>query len=146
LRLSIRDNGRGIPPEDVPRVSDPFYTSRLTRKVGLGLPLLRQSAEHCEGCFRLASELGKGTLVEAEFRLSHWDRAPLGDMTGTLMSLIVGRPEVDFVYRQKAGGEEFVVDTREIKEALDGLPLSHPEVIGFLRDSLREGLAGLGEI
>ncbi|MFH1092458.1 MAG: ATP-binding protein [Pseudomonadota bacterium] len=146
LRLTLTDNGAGILAENLPRVTDPFFTTRTTRRVGLGLPLLQQAAERCEGRFCIDSTPGRGTRVEAEFRLSHLDRAPLGDMLGTLISLIVGQPEVDFVYRQQAGPNEFVLDTREIKAALDGVPLSNPEVINFLRENLQEGLAELGSV
>lgn len=146
LAISITDNGHGISPADLARVVDPFYTTRTTRNVGLGLPLLKQAAEQTGGFFRIDSRLGHGTELMAEFSLSHLDRAPLGDMLGTLMSLIVGRPEVDFVYRQKTGDQEFILDTREVKEALDGLPMSDPEVINFLRQNIAEGLAELGPV
>jgi hypothetical protein len=146
LRLTVKDNGRGLSPEDARRAADPFFTTRTTRKVGMGLSLLRQAAESCHGSFRFESELGVGATVTAEFELSHLDRAPLGDMTGTLMNLILGRPEVDFIYRQNSDGREFELDTREIKEALEGLPLASPEVLRFLKESLGEALAELGPI
>jgi hypothetical protein len=158
LRLRIRDNGRGISPEDLARVTDPFFTTRTTRDVGLGLALLLQTAEQTGGAFAIDSTPGRGTDLSVEFGLSHIDRPPLGDMAGTLVNLIIGRPEVDFVYRQRVvngqgrgqspsgdGPEvsEFELDTREIKAALDGVPLSHPEVIDFLRDSVTAGLEDL---
>ncbi|MBF0531412.1 MAG: sensor histidine kinase [Deltaproteobacteria bacterium] len=146
LTISVIDNGRGIAIEDLPKVVDPFYTTRTTRNVGLGLPLLKQSAEQTGGSFRIESQVGQGTTLFAQFHLSHLDRAPLGDMQGTLMSLIVGRPDVDFIYRQKNGNDEFILDTREIKEALDGMSMSDPEVINFLRKNIAEGLAELGPI
>ena len=146
LRLFITDNGAGLSPENLSRVVDPFFTTRTTRRVGLGLPLLQQAAERCDGSFRIDSTEGQGVRVEVEFRLSHLDRAPLGDMAGTLMSLIVGRPEVEFVYRQKVGESDFVLDTREVKEVLDGVPLSDPEVVIFLRENIGEGLAELGTV
>jgi hypothetical protein len=146
LALSISDDGRGMGPEDAARAVDPFYTTRTTRRVGLGLPLLKQAAERCDGFLRLDSALGQGTRVEIEFRLSHLDRAPLGDLAGTLLSLVVGRPEVDFVYRQTVEEETFELDTREIKATLEGVPLSSPEVVAFLRDFIREGVAQVGPI
>jgi hypothetical protein len=153
LRLRIRDNGRGIGPDDLARVTDPFFTTRTTRRVGLGLALLLQTAEQTGGSFAIDSQQGQGTNLAVEFGLSHIDRPPLGDMAGTLVNLIIGRPEVDFVYRQRvvilaAGGEDdddFALDTREIKAALDGVPLSHPEVIDFLRGNLAAGLASLAD-
>ncbi|MEW6262806.1 MAG: ATP-binding protein [Thermodesulfobacteriota bacterium] len=146
LGLSVTDNGSGMPADILERVADPFYTTRVTRRVGLGLPLLKQAAEACAGSFSIESAAGRGTSLTAEFRLTHLDRAPLGDMTGTLLTLIVGRAEVDFIYRQRTGQEEFVLDTREIKAALDGAPMSDPEVINFLRENLGEALALLGPI
>jgi hypothetical protein len=155
LRLRIRDNGRGIAPEDLARVTDPFFTTRTTRRVGLGLALLLQTAEQTGGSFAIDSQAGQGTDLAVEFGLSHIDRPPLGDMAGTLINLIIGRPEVDFIYRQRilwdqAGGwtppEEsidFALDPREIKAALDGVSLSHPEVIDYLRGSVAAGLEGL---
>ena len=131
LGLTITDNGRGIDPETLARVTDPFYSTRTTRRVGLGLPLFREAAVMSGGDFRIESRVGVGTRVRAEFGLNHLDRAPLGDMLGTLLSLIVGRKEVDFVYRQKSGSSEFVLDTREVKKMLDGVSLSSPEVIDF---------------
>lgn len=146
LRIVITDNGTGIPPEDIPNVTNPFFTTRTTRRVGLGLPMYRQAAEQCDGMFRIASSPSGGTRVEADFRLSHLDRAPLGDMAGTLLALIVGRPDVDIVYRQKTESGEFVLDTRELKAALDGLSASDPDVLRFLRDYIGQGLAELGSI
>jgi len=146
LKLTISDNGSGISEDLLPKVTDPFYTTRTSRRVGLGLALLRQSAEQTDGSFKIESTYGRGTEIVAEFGLSHIDRAPLGDMLSTLMTLIVGRPEVDILYIQKVGSTEFVFDTREIKAALEGVPLSNPEVITFLRDNLQEGLAELGSI
>lgn len=153
LRLRIRDNGRGIAPEDLGRVVDPFFTTRTTRNIGLGLALLWQTAEQTGGSFDIESRPGRGTDLRVEFGLGHIDRPPLGDMAGTIINLIIGRPEVDFVYRQRitedrggGGDDEFVLDTREIKAALDGVSLSHPEVIDFLRENVAAGLAGLGRI
>jgi len=146
LRIKIADNGSGLSAEALERATDPFFTTRTTRRVGLGFSLWREAAERCEGTFTINSTPGRGTEVTAEFRLSHIDRAPLGDLAGTLMTLIVGRPEVDFIYVQKVGDKEFILDTREVKEALDGSPLSSPEVIHFLRDNIEEALVELGRV
>lgn len=146
LRLRVIDDGQGIPEDILAQVTDPFYTTRTTRRVGLGLSLISQAAERTGGSFKIDSRTGQGTHIEAEFGLNHIDRAPLGDMLGTLMSLIVGRPDVDFIYEQKAGDSEFILDTREVKEALEGVSLSQPEVIAFLKDTINEGLAELGPV
>ena len=78
--------------------------------------------------------------MEATFQLHHWDRPPLGDMAGTLLTLIAANPEVDFLYRQRLNGKEFTFDTREVKAVLEEVPINHPEVLGYLRRELRENL------
>jgi hypothetical protein len=107
LTIEVRDNGRGIPPDKLPHVFDPFYTSRKTRHVGLGLPLLKAAAERCDGDAILVSAVGAGTTVTATFRHSHLDRAPLGDMTGTLLSFVLGGAcELGYVHRVARGNKE----------------------------------------
>ena len=146
LRVSIQDDGPGLSPDQARQAADPFYTTRTTRRVGLGLPLARQTAEQSGGSFCLTSRPGRGTKIDLEFGLSHLDRPPLGDMGATLMTLIVGRPDVDFLYRQKTPAGDFSVDTRDIRAALEDVPLSDPEVIRVLRDGVRDGTAELGGI
>ena len=99
LSMEIRDNGRGMAPEMLAQVTDPFVTSRTTRHVGLGLPLLKAAVERCEGSFTIASDQGRGTTVRTVFRLSHVDRMPLGDLTGTIVSLIACNPELNLELR-----------------------------------------------
>jgi hypothetical protein len=140
LRMTIRDNGRGIPADLLHKVLDPFYTTRTTRRVGLGLSLLRDAAKRCDGDFQIESKEGKGTEVSTSFRLDHIDLAPLGDMASSVVSLIMGNTDVDFVYTHDVDGKVFRMDTREVKKELDlGL---HPEVKHS--PSIKESLAGLG--
>ena len=146
LTVRVSDDGRGIPPEDLPHAANAFFTSRTTRRVGLGLSLFKQAAEDAGGSFLLESEPGRGTAVTAVFGLGHLDRPPLGDLVQTLLTLVIGRPDVDFVYRQEIGDRSFVLDTREIKAALEGAPLVDPLVIGFLRQKLRQALNELGPV
>jgi len=141
LTVTIRDNGRGIPADLLDKVMDPFYTTRTTRRVGLGLSLFREASRRCEGTFEIKSREGEGTEVRASFRLDHIDLAPLGDMVGSLTSLIVGNPEVDFVYTHEVDGRVFRLDTREVKQELDGVEITHPEVVRFIGDMVRESLA-----
>lgn len=143
LEIDIRDDGRGIPPERVQKVLDPFYTTRTTRRVGLGLALFRDAARQCGGDFTVESKEGEGTLVRAWFEWDHIDRAPLGDMAGTLQGLIVGNADVDFHYLHEVDGQVFEMDTRNIRKQLGGVPLNHPEVIRFLNEAIREGEKGL---
>lgn len=143
LTVTIADNGRGMDEETVRRVTDPFYTTRTTRKVGLGLPLFREAAEATGGGLTIESQPGRGTTVRATFTLGHIDLAPLGDMTGTIVGLVQCNPEIDFVYRVTADGEEFCMDTREVRDILEGVPLSTPEVAVFLRGYLQENTENL---
>lgn len=138
LTIVIKDNGRGMTGEQVRRVSDPFYTTRTTRKVGMGIPLFRMAAEMAGGGLKIQSEPGKGTCVQADFTLSHIDRMPLGDMTGTISALIRLNPAVDFFYRHQRDGREAVLDTRELRQVLEGVPLDTPDVMEWIEGSLTE--------
>jgi len=143
LEIMITDNGRGMKKEEVAKVLDPFFTTRTTRKVGLGLPLFQQNAIHCDGCFDIESDLGNGTTVRAKFKHSHLDRAPLGDMCATLLTLIVLNPDVDFHYIHRIGEKQFELDTREIRNELDDVPLNNPVVVDFLREFIGENYSNL---
>jgi anti-sigma regulatory factor (Ser/Thr protein kinase) len=141
LKLTVEDDGRGMDAAMVEQVTNPFITTRTTRKVGLGIPLLKLAAEMCDGGLTVESTPNVGTTVNVDFQRSHIDRMPLGDVAGTLLSLLVGWPQVHWVLRYRVDDEEFVFDDAPIKEELGDLPLSDPEVIGFLRGALREGIA-----
>lgn len=143
LSIFIQDDGSGIAPDVLERVTDPYYTSRTTRKVGLGLPLFKQNAEMSAGSFQISSEVGKGTLVKAMFGLSHLDRPPLGDMPGVVMILVGSNPDLEFYYKHTKDGNEYVFDTREVKEILDGMPLNDPAVIRHLKEMIKENLMEL---
>ncbi len=145
LSITVRDNGQGMDPEMLRRVTDPWVTTRTTRKVGLGIPFLKQTAEMCGGYFEIESRLGEGTETRAVFQHDHIDRPPLGDLIGTLMCIIVGYPDIDLVYRHRVDGQEFTLDTREVREILgDDIPFSDPDVLAYLRGTLREELKVLG--
>lgn len=139
LQIRISDNGSGIDTEAIDRVVDPFYTSRSTRRVGLGLSLLEAAARQCDGRMSIQSHPGEGTEVCAEFAHDHIDRAPLGDMAATLVSLIMGSPWVDFRYRHQVDDDAFELDTREISESFDGLSVADPQVFRHLMKTLRSG-------
>jgi len=140
LRITITDNGRGIPKDVLKKVLDPFYTTRITRRVGLGLSLFREASKRCDGEFSIISEEGKGTQVDATFRLDHIDLPPMGDLASTMITLIVGNPGVDFVYVHEMEGDTFQLDTRDIREELDGVEISHPKVVKYIGDMIRESL------
>jgi hypothetical protein len=140
LEITIADNGRGIPKEKLSRVLDPFYTTRTTRRVGLGLSLFREASRRCEGDLQVRSEEGQGTEVTASFRLSHIDLPPLGDVAGTMAALIAGNGQADFAYTHEVDGRRFELDTRAIREELEDVPLHHPEVIRYVTQTIREFL------
>lgn len=143
LRIRVIDNGAGMTPELAARVTDPFVTSRTTRKVGLGIPLLKAAAEACCGGLTLQSALGKGTCVTIEFQLSHIDRMPLGDLTTTMLALIVGSPDVHWILRYTVDGQTFIFNDEEIKDAAGDLPLSEPAVLGYLRNTIDSGITAV---
>jgi anti-sigma regulatory factor (Ser/Thr protein kinase) len=143
LRLEIRDNGKGMDQEMVRAVTDPFFTSRTNRKVGLGIPLLKAAAEACEGWLKITSRPGKGTKVVVEFTRSHIDRMPLGNLADTILSLVIGSPEIHWIFTYRVDVEHFIFDNGLIKRQLEGIPLSDPHVISYIRNSLEEGITKL---
>jgi len=144
LVIEITDDGIGMSPEMLEKAMDPFYTSKKVRRVGLGLPMLAEAANRSGGHFDIQSTQGRGTRLTVEFGLSHIDRQPLGDVSGTLVTLIAGNPGVDFVYRHSCDGRIFLFDTREIKTELEGVPIDHIEVLKWIREHITEGLSELG--
>ena len=136
VSLAFIDDGCGMSQEMVSAVSDPFTTTRKTRKVGLGLPLLKMTAQATGGDFSIASELGKGTTVRVSFGLSHIDRPPMGDVPGALFTLVLMNPETDFRFVYDYDGKVFVFDTREIRETVAPIPLDHPEISAWIKDCL----------
>lgn len=143
LALCVQDDGKGMDAATVAMVTDPFVTSRTTRKVGLGLPLLKEAAELCNGFLRISSTLGVGTRVEVEFQHSHIDRMPLGDLAGTLLTLLVSAPSVHWIFVYQVNQASFVLDDAPIKAELTGLPLSEPSILAFLREEIVSGIANL---
>jgi anti-sigma regulatory factor (Ser/Thr protein kinase) len=144
LTIEIVDDGVGMSRELLEKAMDPFYTSKKVRRVGLGLPMLAEAAQRAGGRFDIQSAEGSGTRLTVEFQLSHIDRQPLGDVTGTLVILIAGNPGIDFVYRHSCEGRAFLFDTREIKREIEGIPINHIEVLKWIRQYIREGLSELG--
>ncbi|HNT24585.1 MAG TPA: ATP-binding protein [Anaerolineales bacterium] len=160
LKASIVDNGKGMDAETVQRVVDPFVTSRTTRKVGLGIPLLKAAAEMCNGGLEISSEVGRGTSLAVEFQRSHIDRMPLGDLAGTMLTLVVAYPNIHWLleYSARLPGDNgtstsprFCFDDLPIKEALGVEPgkidaeqaaiFCEPEVLAFIRNQLEDGIS-----
>lgn len=144
LELTIMDDGCGMEPEFLERVTDPFTTTRTTRKVGLGLPLLKMAAEGCNGSFAIESGLGQGTTVKACFQLSHLDRMPLGNMAETMVTLISACDNIRYVYTHQTDADTFVFDTQEIQNTLgEEIPLSAPEILAWINDYVKENLENI---
>ena len=139
LTITITDNGCGMTPEFVRQVTDPFTTTRTTRKVGLGIPFFKLTAEATGGQFSIDSTLGVGTTTTAFYHTGHIDMMPVGDMVSTMVTLISMNPDMDFVFHHTLDGRDFTLDTREIKAVLEDVPIDSPEVVLFIRDSLTEG-------
>ena len=138
LTIAIADDGRGMDPEFLAQVTDPFTTTRTTRKVGLGLPLLRLTAEQTGGSLDIASTVGVGTTVTARFDRRHLDCPPLGDMAGAVALLVQGNPEVELTYRHTTPRGEASLDTAELREVLGDVSLAEPEVFAWIQDYLTE--------
>lgn len=142
LTLRITDDGRGMSGELLRQVTDPFFTTSVTKKVGLGLPLLKQNAELTGGTFSITSEVNKGTTVTAVFNSNHIDMIPMGDMAVTFKMLIAANPDRDFVYNHRYNNHGFCMDTRVVRTELGEVPLNHAEVLdylsGFIYSNLKE--------
>lgn len=140
ITLRIADNGCGMDATTLSHATNPFYTTRTTRKVGLGLPFLIQNAEQTGGHVTITSTPGQGTEVTARFQSSHIDCPPWGDLPGTVAMLITGNPEINVCFTYKSENSSFSVSTDEIKEVLDDVPVSHPKVMLFVKEMIREHL------
>lgn len=144
LKIRVEDDGCGMTPEQVKQVCDPFYTSRTTRKVGLGIPLFKMAAEITGGSFRIDSVLGAGTAVDAEFCTDHLDMVPLGDINSTVVLLIRCNPELNFEFRRSVGERELSLDTALLRNELgEGIPLNDADVMQWIAEYLQEETAQL---
>ncbi len=143
LTVEIADNGRGMTEEQLCKVRDPFFTTRTTRRVGMGIPLFRMAAEMAGGSLSIESTVGVGTTVTAWFTLDHIDRMPLGDMAGTISALIRLNPQLDFLYRHSTDEETFEADTRAFREILGDVPLNEPDIMAWIDGFLAENITAL---
>jgi hypothetical protein len=141
--ITITDNGTGMDEETLACARNPFYTTRTTRKVGLGLPFLFQNAEQTGGSVSIDSELGKGTKVTAVFHSDHIDMPPWGDLSGTIALLITGIPQINFAFHYQTEKGSFSISSAEIKEALGDIPISHSQVMLWVMEMIQEHIAVL---
>ena len=143
LTIRFIDNGCGMDAETVQKVINPFFTTRTTRKVGLGLPLLKQNTEQTGGSLDIQSEKGKGTTVTAVFGRSHLDRPPMGDLAGTVVLTASAYPDIRFIFHYHNGETDYVFDTVEVNEVLDGISIQEPEVIQYLKEMIQENIGNV---
>jgi hypothetical protein len=143
LTIRIKDDGKGMDEATLKRVVDPFYTTRTTRKVGLGIPMFKAAAEQCGGEFEIKSQLGVGTEIDATFKHSHIDRVPLGNMTETIITIIMANTEMDLIYTHDINGRKFTLSTRDIKKTLGELPINNMDVVIWLKGYIHENLVEL---
>ncbi len=142
--ITISDNGCGMSKETLAGVTDPFYTTRTTRNVGLGIPLLKLAAEQAGGNLTIDSRSSDefpdshGTVVTASFDKNNIDFTPLGDIISTVTTLIQGHPDYNFLFIHKTPDGKAEIDTREIKSVLEGVPIDTYEVIKWIEDNLKE--------
>ena len=144
LIIEIKDDGIGMDEEVNRKAIDPFFTTRTSRKVGLGLSLMAQAAQEAGGMLRIESELGKGTKVTATFQYHHIDRKPLGSMMETMTMLLLGNPELDISYIHQKEGKSYILNSQVLKERFKDRSLIDPEVIQWLKKHLKEGLSQIG--
>lgn len=144
MSIEINDNGKGMSEDFLKTITDPFTTTRTTRKVGMGIPLFKYSAQSAGGEFCIKSQKGKGTSVKASYKISHIDRMPLGDLNSTLIALISMSPDIDFVFKAEVDKNSAALDTREIREVLGGeVKLDNPEILEFIKNYINENISVL---
>lgn len=138
LLFRIQDNGQGMNEEQLLKAQDPFYTTRTTRKVGLGIAFLKAASEMCDGRFRLTSKVQVGTVIEAVFNTSHWDCPPMGDIGEALVNLMVYDETIRFTIVYRNEHDSFVLDTNDIVQELDGIAMGEPSIMTWLKQFINE--------
>ena len=138
LTVEIIDNGLGMDKETLEKALDPFYTSKTVRRFGFGLSLLSEAAKAANGHFSIQSKKGEGTRIKADFQHSHIDRQPLGDIGQSILTLIIGNPEIDFIFEHKKNGHTYCLDTRTIRDQLHGMPINSLVGIKKIRENLKK--------
>lgn len=146
LTVTIQDNGRGLEEENSKKVIDPFYTTKESKRVGLGVSMLAHATREANGTFDIQSKKGEGTKITATFMYDHIDRRPLGNIIDTIVTLIAtSGSRFDLVYRHSKNKKSLILDTREIKAELNGIALSDPQVLETLRKQLEKEFKELNE-
>jgi Signal transduction histidine kinase len=140
-RLIIKDDGIGMDEKQLEQVINPFYTTRTTRKIGLGLSFLHQLAIQCKGELSIDSKEGEGTTVELWYRRDHYDAPPLGNLAESTIVLIQANAEINYLFAFETDKGKFVFDTKEVKKELDNVSISEPSILLWLKEYIEEGLS-----
>lgn len=141
IDIEIEDNGCGMTNEEVGKVIDPFFTTRTTRKVGLGIPLFKQNAELTGGYLHIDSKKNCGTIVKTRFIKNHIDTPIMGDVIETMTTLIQADENIDYIFEYKTDDIHFIMNTKDMKDILGDVKITEPEVIIWLKDYMKEGLS-----
>ena len=141
MTITVEDDGCGMSEEFLARVRDPFTTTRTTRKTGMGISLFEAAAQQTGGGLDITSKEGEGTTLTVWFVLSSIDRAPLGDMAGTMETIIGGAPDIDYIYRHVTDKGEFELNTKELRQMLGDVPLNVPDILSWINGYIEEGLS-----
>lgn len=143
LIFKVIDNGKGMTRDMVNRVIDPFVTTRTSRKVGLGIPMIKEACEITGGEFKLCSELNAGTSLTADFVVANIDRLPIGDIADTMVSNILAYPDIDHILTLKSKNGEFIMSTADIKKEMEGVPVSDPNVLMWIKEYIHDGIKNI---
>ena len=138
LSVTVEDDGKGMSPEQLKSVTDPFYTTRTTRRVGLGVPLFKMHCEMTGGSFSISSEPGKGTRVNAVFNTSHIDAMPLGNIDETIFIIVTQHENINIVYERTKDSGKFHLDAKELRAILGDISFKEPEIALFIKNYIRE--------
>ncbi|MCK5762161.1 MAG: sensor histidine kinase [Candidatus Izimaplasma sp.] len=140
FKIEIIDNGYGMDEKTLSGAADPFFTTRTTRKVGLGISLFKMAAEMAGGNLEITSTLTKGTEVTVTFQKNHIDRAPLGDIEDTLSILILNESMIDIYYKHIVNKNIYVFDTREVRKILNNVAFTDYNIIMWIKNNIKEGI------
>ena len=140
FEITIEDNGSGMNKDNLEQVTNPFFTTRTTRKVGLGVSLFKMAAEMADGSFIINSKENEGTFINATFKYNHIDRAPLGNIAETISVLILSESNVDILYEHYYNEKNYVFNTKEIRNVLEGISFTNYEVITWIKNNIKEGI------
>ncbi|MDF2949527.1 MAG: hydE [Sedimentibacter sp.] len=143
LKIVIKDNGIGMTDEMVKQVTDPFFTTRTTRRVGLGIPMLKENCEMCNGYLKIKSVLHEGTTIECCFERDNIDRVPLGNMGDTIITIINSLKNCELLYKHSTDGNSFTLSTEEIRFILDGGSINENAVLIWIKEYVNENIESI---